>query len=115
VYNNQHIEIADEGEKKKDLEGLTMKNWNHFYKYAIKRRYDYEYSKLEEEPTIVKLKHSLGQHLGQLKFGIMLIAKTYGVRRIVSEEHIWDFCIFCMVTPFVLLILGMVYEGHYLK
>ena len=92
-----------------------MKNWNHFYKYSIKRRYDFENKRFEDEPTHVKLKHSLGNHLGQLKFGIMLIAKTYGVRRIVSEEHIWDFCIFCMVAPFVLLILGMIYEGHYLK
>ena len=47
--------------------------------------------------------------------GIMLIAKTYGVRRLVAEENIWAFCLFCLIGPFVLLILGIMYEGYYLK
>lgn len=92
-----------------------MKNWNHFFKYKIKRRFDLEYEHLEEEGMYEKLRYSLGNHLGQLKFGIILIAKTYGARRLVSDDKIWDLCIFCMVAPFTLLILGIMYEGHYLK
>ena len=45
----------------------------------------------------------------------MLIAKTYGVRRIVSEENIWPFCVGCMVVPFLLLIGTIIFEGYYLR
>lgn len=115
LYRKEFIRIAEEGDAKKDMEGLTMKNWNHFYKYRIKRRFDMEYARMENEGTMAKLKDSLGLHLGQLKYGIMLIAKTYGVRRLVAEENIWTFCVWCMVTPFAALMIAICYEGHYLK
>jgi hypothetical protein len=41
-----------------------------------------------------------------------LIAKTYGVRRIVSrDEQIWPFCKLCFGFPFVLLLTVMWIEN----
>lgn len=41
-----------------------MKNWNHFYKYKIKPRFDKQHNKMKGETTMEKLKHALGEHLG---------------------------------------------------
>lgn len=46
LHTKEFIQIAEAGETKKDKEGLTMKNWNHFYRYKIKQRSDYEYRQL---------------------------------------------------------------------
>lgn len=69
----------------------------------------------QEKEKMQRLKESLGNHLGQMKMGIMLFAKTFGARRIVSEEYIWPFCLLCLLGPFVLLMLSIMYEGYYLK
>jgi len=51
------------------------------------------------------------EHCQKFKNGVVLIAKTYGIRRLVSDESkIWPTCVFIMCSPFFILIAVMIFE-----
>ena len=96
--------------KKKDLEGITLKNFMKHAKYQIQTRHPVD------EGFEKNLKRSLKKHFSEILFGVDLIAKTYGIRNLVgNEEYILPMACFIMSIPLFMLILAFCYDSRNMR
>lgn len=99
IISKKFIEIAREAEIQKDLEGITLDNFAYHPSQPIQRRWP-----LDEGWKINGVK-ALTKNYNQMIFGIKLLAKTYGIRRIVpSDEYIGVVTMFIFMSPFLAFI-----------
>ena len=74
-------------------------------KYMIQRRHPLD------EGMRINLKKSVTKHIAEILFGIELIAKTYGIRKITgSEEQVLPMACGILVMPFLMLIIALCYD-----
>ena len=58
----------------------------------------------------------MSQHLSTAKTGIELLAKTYGIRRIVkNDENIFPVALCIMSIPMFVFIIAITYDGLSMK
>lgn len=91
-----------------DDQGLTFYNMQRQPIFNIARLYHSGGTSMDA------LKFSVAQHSQKLKRTTELLAKTFGIRRIVSnDDHIWPVCVGLFVFPIALLFVVMIFEQMY--
>ena len=111
IMEKNFISEAEEKAQKKDEEGLTFKNYNKHSVYKIKALVS---TKKGGKWTI--LVYTVKEHTKKFKSGVELIAKTYGIRRIIKDDaNIWPACVLMACCPFMLLMVVMLYEARIMK
>ena len=110
ILTEKYKENAVAFEKNKDMEGITRDNYNQYSIYNIKALEKNRNGTFSEN-----LHESLSDHLGKLRIGIELVAKTYGIRRIVSNDgQIFQAAMLILFSPFLLLFVVVIYEKKYI-
>ena len=106
IIGEDYVKQAAAKTAKKDQEGLTLRNYNQFAVYSIKSLYGMRNGTFHEN-----LNEALTDHFGRLQDGLTLIAKTYGIRRIIpNDDWILTATIFIACSPMLLLFAVMYWE-----
>ena len=105
---------AQETLDKKNDEGLTIENVQTHPVYKIlpaklKKRKQFE-GKMDQ------LTHQITLHSLQFKGNVILLAKTFGIKRFITDnDKIWNACCLMAITPLVILIAVMFIEVQMTK
>ena len=106
TYVSQAVNRLNEFEE----EGLTFYNMQRQPIFNIAKLYHSGGSHFEN------LKFSVNQHHKKLRRTTELLAKSFGIRKYVSnDEHIWGVCLSMFAFPIVLLFIVMFIEQRYYK
>lgn len=99
------IQIARDADIKKDLEGITLENFMKHPSQPIRTRYPIDLGFKKNLERVLK------KNTAQVLYGITLLAKTYGIRRIVKkEENILPVAFLIMSTPFIIFVVAITYD-----
>lgn len=109
--SGQFILNSNQEEAQRDLDGITMKNFNVHSKYRLKPRHT-----VLNGTTMENLGTVLSEHASVLRNGIELVAKTYGIRNVVQNDgQIFTAALMFLSIPFMILIIALCVEGKYSK
>ena len=113
ILNKEYIRIANEYHMKKREEGITKDNFGRHIKFPIRSLYGQRRNGTAWE----NLRDSLIDNSKEFKQFMILIAKTYGVKKIAgnNEEDIFRVAAYIMSTPFLMFIIAIIYDGYNLR